>query len=121
MASVTVTISPNQPPVLSVTSPASVSAGSTITIRATATDPENDTLSFTIDGVAGSVYSTQAPDSAAGSSVSYTVTVSDGINTVTDTVSVAVTERQSSGGGGSTGILALLLVPVVVFRRWRRM
>lgn len=121
VASVTVTISPNQPPVLSVTSPASVSAGSTITIRATATDPENDTLSFTIDGVAGSVYSTQAPDSAAGSSVSYTVTVSDGINTVSVAVSVAVTERQSSGGGGSTGILALLLVPVIVFRRWRRM
>ncbi len=115
---------PNQAPTLSITSPSSVTVGSTITIRATATDPEGDALSFTINGNDGAVYSETAQSASAGTAVVYTVTVTDGTNTVTDTVSVNVTARSTGGnnnsggsGGGSFGFLSLLLLPVIWLRR----
>lgn len=118
-----ITLAENQPPTLTVSSPASVVAGNTITIRASATDPDGDTLSFTINGVAGSIYSTQAQSVSAGSNVSFDVSVTDGINTVTDTVSVSVTApaaSSSGGGGGSMGLYILLLVPAIWLRRFKK-
>ncbi|OFC71446.1 S8 family serine peptidase [Alteromonas confluentis] len=119
----------NQAPTLSITSPSSVVVGGTITIRATATDPEGDSLSFTINGTDGAVFSETAQSASAGSTVVYTVTVSDGTNTVTDTVSVSVTAQSSGGssggnggssGGGSFGMMTLLLVPLIAWRKVAR-
>ena len=119
----------NQAPTLSITSPSSVVVGGTITIRATATDPEGDSLSFTINGIDGAVFSETAQSASAGSTVVYTVTVSDGTNTVTDTVSVSVTAQSSGGssgsnggssGGGSFGMMTLLLVPLIAWRKVAR-
>lgn len=117
-ATVDITVTPNQPPVLTVTAPTSVQEGSTITIRASATDPENDAIVYTINGVQGSTFSSTAPDTDSSTTVSFTVTASDGQNTVTETVSVTVTNKPSSGGGSLSFIwLGGLLLALFSRRR----
>ena len=119
-ATVDITVTPNQPPVLTVTAPSSVQEGATITIRASATDPEDDAIVFTINGVQGSTFSSTAPETDDSTSVSFTVTATDGQNTVTETVSVTVTNRPS-GGGGSLSLLWLSgLIVVLISRRRKR-
>ena len=94
--------------------------GATITIRASATDPEDDAIVFTINGVQGSTFSSTAPETDDSTSVSFTVTATDGQNTVTETVSVTVTNRPS-GGGGSLSLLWLSgLIVVLISRRRKR-
>ncbi len=117
-AQATITVIENQPPVLTVSAPSSVQERSTITIRASATDPEGDTVTFTINGVAGSTLSTTAPDTDSSTSVSFTVTATDGNSTVTETVSVTVTNRPS--GGGSVGIGLLIGLALMTLHRGRK-
>ncbi|HBY40011.1 MAG TPA: hypothetical protein DEH24_11365, partial [Alteromonas sp.] len=76
-----------------------------------ATDPEGDTVTFTINGVPGATFSSTAPDTDSTTSVSFTVTATDGNSTVSETVTVTVTNRQSSGGGSlSFGLILGLMV-----------
>ncbi|MBU3022925.1 S8 family serine peptidase [Aestuariibacter sp. A3R04] len=119
-ADVVVTLANNQPPVLSVSAPSSVIAGNTITVRASATDAEEDPLTFAINGVSGSVFSTQSQLTDAGSNVSFVVSVTDGTNTVTDTVSVSVRAPQKSSGGGSMSVFVLLVLPVIWWRTLKK-
>ncbi|MDC8831026.1 S8 family serine peptidase [Alteromonas gilva] len=120
-ARASITVTPNMPPELTVTSPTSVLSGSTITIRASATDPENDAVTFTINDVVGPTFSTTAPTTTSSTTVTFTVTASDGSNTVTETVTVTVNARPasggSSGGGGSLSLAWLLALLVVLISR----
>ena len=118
-AQATITVTENQPPVLTVSAPGSVQERSTITIRASATDPEGDTVTFTINGVPGATFSSTAPDTDSTTSVSFTVTATDGNSTVSETVTVTVTNRQSSGGG-SLGFGLILGLMVLTWQRVAR-
>ncbi|MBT1449533.1 S8 family serine peptidase [Glaciecola sp. XM2] len=110
----------NEPPVIeSVTAPTSVTAGQNVTISVRASDAENDPLTITIDGVAGSNRTIRTP--SVGTSVTYTVVVSDGINSVTQTVTVNLTPApvaSDSGGGGSMPVGYLLLIALTAL--WRK-
>jgi len=103
----------NIAPTLSVSAPASVQEGRMITVRATATDPEGDNVTFTINGVAGSSLTVEAPSTNSDTQLAFIVVASDGLNTTEETVSVTVTSKS----GGSTGWIALLLLPIVWLRR----
>lgn len=100
------------PRITSISAPLSAEEGQRISITVSADDPENDTLTVTINGSIGSSFSASAPRGQ--TSVSYLVSVSDGINTVTDTVTVRLTPPPSSGGGGSLPIWALVLLSAAV-------
>ncbi len=99
-------------PVLTVSAPASVQELSDFTVTASATDADGDDVVITINGVETTSYTGTAPIAEEGS-ISVVITATDGIDTVTDTVSIRVNNK----GGGSTGWLALLLVPVLYLRR----
>jgi subtilisin family serine protease len=103
----------NIAPTVSVTAPASVQEGRMITVRATATDPEGDNVTFTINGVAGSSLTVEAPSTNSDTQFVFVVIASDGLNTTEEVVSVTVTSKS----GGSTGWIALLLLPIVWLRR----
>lgn len=101
-------------PSLTVTAPDSVREGELITVSASATDADGDDIQYTINGVPGQTLSITAPETGdAGTSVSFTVAASDGIDTTTETVTVRVTNKA----GGSAGWLTLLLLPLVYMRR----
>nr|WP_220100138.1 S8 family peptidase [Alteromonas antoniana] len=112
-ATANVMVKNNLPPEITINAPTSVGEGETITVSASATDPEGDDVSFTINGVPGSTYSMTAPGTNSDTTVSFEVVANDGLNTTTETVSVTVTDKS----GGSMGWLALLLVPVAFLRR----
>lgn len=124
-ASIIVNVINNAEPVISsVDAPASANGGQRITLTINATDPENDTLTITVNGqaVTGNTFSTTTPTT--GNSVSYQVLVSDGISTVSQTVSVSLTQAQvsrppadSGGGGGTLPLLTVLLLPLIFIRR----
>lgn len=116
-ATVDITVTPNEPPVLSISAPSSVQEGATITVRASATDPENDTIIFTINGVQGSTFSSTAPDTDDTTSVTFTVTATDGQNSVTETTTVTVTNRPSSSGGSLSLLWLGGLLLVAINRR----
>lgn len=118
-ATVDITVTPNQPPVLTVSAPSSVQEGATITIRASATDPEDDDIIFTINGVQGSTFSSTAPDTNETTTVSFTVTATDGQNTVSETVTVTVNNRPS-GGGGSLSLVWLGGLLIALFSRRKK-
>ncbi|GGF57026.1 S8 family serine peptidase [Alteromonas lipolytica] len=118
-ATVTITVTPNQPPVLNVSAPASVQEGATITVRASATDPEGDDIVYTINGISGAAYSSTAPETDSSTSVTFTVTASDGLNTVTQTVTVTVTDRPSGGGGSLSLVWLAALLLLAGVRRMR--
>ncbi|MFT6086264.1 MAG: subtilisin family serine protease [Glaciecola sp.] len=103
----------NIAPTLSLSAPASVQEGRMITVTATATDPEGDNITFTINGVAGSSFTMEAPSTNYDTQLVFVVVASDGLNTTEEAVSVTVTNKS----GGSTGWIALLLLPLVWLRR----
>ena len=113
VATANVTVKNNLPPVISISAPSTVGEGESITVSATATDPENDTVTFTINDIPGSSLTTTAPGTNSTTTVSFEVVAFDGLNTTTETVSVTVTDKS----GGSMGWIALLLVPVIYLRR----
>ncbi|MFC4699259.1 S8 family serine peptidase [Glaciecola siphonariae] len=105
----------NQPPSIDeISAPASASGGQRITISVSASDPESDALEITINGVQGANFSTNTPRS--GNSVTYNISVSDGINTVTDQVTVSLTQapiNSGSDGGGSLPVWWLLAISLI--------
>lgn len=88
------------PTIQSISAPSSVNRGQSVTISVTTSDPENDPLTVTINGQSGSSVTLRTP--ITGNSVSYTVVVSDGINSVSRVVNITLTEPPSSGGGGGS-------------------
>lgn len=121
--SFTVSVLNNEAPVInSISAPSNASGGQRITITVNASDPENDALSITVDGVLGNSFSTTTPRS--GTIVDYNIVVSDGINTVTNSVSVNLTQTPvntgDSGGGGSLSFVLLGLLSILAcLRRYR--
>ncbi len=113
-ATANVTIKNNLAPSLRVSAPARIKEGLTINVSASATDPEGDTVTYTINGVPGSSFSTEAPSTGDETKVTFTVVATDGLNTVEQTVTVTVFNTKD---GGSTGWIALLLLPLVWLRR----
>ena len=120
-AEFTVNVANNDAPVIeSISAPANASGGQRVTITITASDTESDPLTITINGVEGTSLSVNVPRS--GASVSYPISVSDGINTVNDQVTISLTqaavETSSSGGGGSLSLWWLMAIAMVsVFRK----
>ena len=125
-ASATVIVNNNEAPSLTVTAPSSVVAGTSYTVSASTSDPEGDNVSVTIDGVAGSSLTRVAPNSAR--TLNIEVIASDGINDVSETISITVTAAPSTGGGntggssgggggGSHSWISLLLIPLILWRR----
>ncbi len=110
----------NEAPVLTVSAPSSVTVGQTFTVSATATDPEGDPLSFTINGNAGASLTRVAPNR---SSLTYTVRVTDGIHRVSEQVTISITQpssnNNSGGGGGSLSWFILLVLPLLYQRKRR--
>jgi hypothetical protein len=98
------------PTIESVSAPSSVNRGQSVTISVTTSDPENDPLTITVNGQSGSSVTLRTPST--GNSVSYTVVVSDGINSVSRVVNITLTEPPSSGGGGGSMPLWWLLLMV---------
>ncbi|WP_428772610.1 glycosyl hydrolase family 18 protein [Vibrio sp.] len=110
---VTVTVTPevvepvNQPPVAQLSAPASVAAGDTVVVDASASaDPDQDTLSFSWQlpaglnaTVSGSTVSFVAGQYSVDTDLSFTVTVSDGQASDVATVTVTVAK---SGSGSAT-------------------
>lgn len=112
-ATANVMVKNNLPPEVIVSAPSSVVEGETITVSVATTDNEGDDVSVTINGVAGTSYTTTAPATNADTSVTFTVVASDGLNETTETVTVRVTNKKA----GSMGWIALLLIPAIWLRR----
>ena len=103
----------NLAPSVAVSAPTSVEEGETIRVSVSTSDPEGDDVSVTINGVAGSSFTTTAPGTNEDTTISFQVVASDGLNTTTETVTVTVTNKS----GGSMGWIALLLIPAIWLRR----
>lgn len=115
-ARVTVSISNNEAPTITVSAPTSVTAGQSYTVSVTSSDPENDSVSVTIDGRSGTVLTRNAPSRP--TTLRFDVVASDGINQVSQSVSITVTAvPSSSSGGGSMEPFVFLLLPILFFRR----
>lgn len=124
-AQVTISIQNNEAPSASISAPSSVIGGSSYTVSVTTSDPENDTVTVTIDGQVSNSLTRNAP--AGPATLSFDVVISDGVNEVTETVTIAVTAApvtviepaptSGGGGGGSTGWIVLLLLPIAVLRK----
>jgi hypothetical protein len=127
----------NRMPMISSISDASVKEADTFKLEVEATDANaTDVLTYTWTQTAGpsatmtggdtATPSFVAPsfDSATGSDteLEFNVVVSDGIDSVTADTKVIVAQKpdfkvESGGSGGSTGIIALLLLPLAMLRR----
>jgi hypothetical protein len=90
----------------------------------TATDPENDDVTFTINDQAGSSLTRTAPSST--TTLVFNIVATDGVNQVSDSVSIAVTAAPSTGGGsssggggggGAMGWIVFMLLPIAFVRR----
>ena len=104
---VTVTDSPNSPPTVNAGQDQEVAEGATVTLTGTATDADpGDTLtySWTHDGSLAITFADPAapsttfaaPDVAADTTITVTLTVNDGTVGVTDTLQVTVTDSPSA-------------------------
>ncbi|MCZ8529297.1 S8 family serine peptidase [Alteromonas sp. PRIM-21] len=100
-------------PVLSISAPSSVDEGESFTVTASATDADGDDVTITIDGVETTSFTGTAPSHEQSNRVTVQVTATDGIDTTTETVTIAVNDKS----GGSMGWIALLLAPAVYLRR----
>ena len=128
----------NHKPVASVDAEQSVNEGATVSLSVQATDKNtDDVLTYRWDQTAGTSVSLTdadtanasftAPEQSSGSEeLAFMVTVSDGVDSVTQSVTVTVNNvippvvqpvKKASSGGGSTGLLGLLLLPLAFFRR----
>ena len=104
---VTITDSPNSPPVVEAGDDQEVVEGATVSLSGTATDgdPEDalayswthdGTLAITITGSDSASASFTAPGVAANTTVTVTLTVNDGTVDVTDTLQVTITDSPNS-------------------------
>ncbi|RTZ18150.1 chitinase [Vibrio aquaticus] len=95
----------NQAPVASVSAPENVNAGDVVVVDASASsDADNDTLTFVWDvpagleaTVSGATVSFVAPEYTQDTSLTFTVTVSDGQESASDSAVVAVAKFTSGG------------------------
>lgn len=115
-----------------------VNEGTNVSLSATAEDIDGDTLTYSWTQVSGTDVDLTAADTADLSftapqldsgieALEFMVSVNDGTDTVTDNVTVTVNDiplalsssgsTGPKGGGGSTGLLALLLLPLAFIRR----
>lgn len=107
---VTITVSPvavNASPQINAGTDRSVTAGDSVTLSGTASDPEGDALTYTWSRIAGPTVNLSSSHTLAPSFVApvisqtttltFQLVVSDGINTATDTVNVTVQPSDSSG------------------------
>ena len=116
----------NGTPTLAVVPPVNATAGDTVSFRVTATDPDNDPLTFSATGlpVNATFNSTSGdfswPASVAGS-YTLTITASDGTFTsATQTVTLTVTAPRRGGGGAMDPWLLLVLAVSWVWMQRRR-
>ncbi len=124
-ADISISVTNNEAPsITTITAPTSGTGGTQINISFSATDPENDALTYSIGGVSGSSRNLTLPTT--GTSVSYELRVSDGINVTIDRVTISLTQtarpnnNSGGGGGGSMGILLLTIAGLMsVMRRYR--
>ena len=104
---VTITDSPNSPPEVGAGADQEVAEGATVTLSGTATDgdPEDDlTYSWTHDGALAITFANQtalsttfaAPDVAADTTITVTLTVNDGTVGVSDALQVTITDSPNS-------------------------
>lgn len=121
-ASANVDVRSNGTPILAALPPVSASAGATVSFRASASDPDNDALSYSATGIpAGAVLNASTgefswPNAVAGT---YTVTISasDGLAT-SASQSVTITVTAPRGGGGALDLWTLLLLGAAL--AWQR-
>ncbi|WP_026374863.1 S8 family peptidase [Aestuariibacter salexigens] len=105
----------NLAPSLNISAPSAVDEGDRIFISVTTSDPEGDDVTVYIDGAMTSSLSTTAPGTNEDTTVSFVIEASDGLNMVSETVTVTVRNKKS----GSMGLIALLLLPLIAMRRRR--
>ncbi len=121
-ASRSVDVRSNGTPVLAALPAISASAGNTVSFRASATDPDNDPLTYSAAGLpSGATLSAGTgefswPNATAGT-FTVTVTASDGLVTSAPQ-SVSITVTASRGGGGSLDLWTLLML--IAALAWRR-
>ncbi|MBE8168513.1 MAG: S8 family serine peptidase [Shewanella sp.] len=115
-------------PILKVTSPESVTAGESVVISTEGTvDPNGQKLSFVWEQIAGNQVSFvadsanlsfTAPNVSAGNEpLKFKVTVSDGRESASETVSIAVKPTVKHSSGGALGWLMLFMFPLAFLRR----
>lgn len=115
-ASRSVDVRSNGTPVLAALPPISASSGTTVSFRASATDPDNDPLTYSMTGVpSGATFTAGTgefswPNATAGT-FSVTVTASDGLTT-SAAQSATITVTSPRGGGGSLDLWTLLVLAV---------
>ena len=104
---VTITDSPNSPPTVNAGQDQEVAEGATVTLSGTATDADPEdaptyswthdgTLSITITGADSLSASFTAPDVAANTTITATLTVNDGTVDASDTLQVTITDSPNS-------------------------
>ena len=131
---VAVVVLPNTAPVITdVTANQTVDERTTVTLTTTATDADNDTLTYrwvvngamvTLTGSTTDTVTFTAPDVASATSLTLQVFVTDGVDEVsseTQTVTVnnvdVVESPKEKSSGGSFGYLIFLLAGLRFFRR----
>jgi hypothetical protein len=125
----------NRVPMISSVSDASVKEDDTFKLEVAATDANaDDVLTYTWTQTSGPTATMTGGDTAMPSFVApsfdattdtelvFNVVVSDGIASVSEDTTVTVAQKpdfkvESGGSGGSTGIIALLLLPLAMLRR----
>ena len=113
---VSVTVEANVAPAIFINAPSSVAAGASVTLDASgSTYPEGDTLSYawaqtsgpsvTLSSATTASVTFTAPSSRPPNTVAFTLTLSDGMSSVEEAVSVSVgaTASSDSGNSGSSG------------------
>ena len=105
----------NATPVInSVNAPTAAIGGASITIIVDASDPENDTLQYQINGQTILGNSTTITVPTTGTSVRYVLSASDGITKAEQTITVNLTQIQNdsgdSGGGSMSWVMLALLI-----------
>ncbi|MCY4490356.1 MAG: PKD domain-containing protein, partial [Thaumarchaeota archaeon] len=110
---VTITIS-NQSPTANAGDDQTVAPGATVTLSGSGTDPNGDSLSYSWERTSGtsvmlSSTSSQSPTFTAPTShgtILFTLTVSDGTNSATDTVTITVSNQSPSAEAGPNQVVA---------------
>jgi hypothetical protein len=138
---ITVTVNDVLPVIAEVSADAAYNEGATVDLTVMASDPNGGALTYAWAQLSGTEVTLTGADSAAasftapevdtdGGVLTFAVTVSDGTDSVTSsTVTVTVNDVPAPpappappvihrvNGGGSTGLIALLLMPLAFIRR----
>ena len=113
-ATFSVNVLNNEAPIIeSIAAPSSATAGQQVNVTVRASDQEDDPLVITIDGIEGASALLTTP--SVGSSVTYEISVSDGSNTLQDSVVITLNPPpvvDEGGGGGSSSLLFLVLAGI---------